>query len=85
MLHRARQVPLYTWLLRLAIFLAVTAVPHVIYVYDTRLPSALAITHVIAAAALFILAEIRHQGHDRIQSAIRLAEITANAEHARQH
>lgn len=85
MLHRARQVPLHTWLLRIAVVLAVAAVPHVILTANAHAPTPYVNAHLVATAGLFILAELRRQWHERIASALRLAELTANAEHARQH
>ena len=85
MFDHARQVPLHAWLLRIAVALAILAVPHVIITAAERAPTPYVNAHLVATAGLFILAELRRQWHARIEAAIRLAELTANAEHARQH
>lgn len=85
MLERARQVPLHRWLLWIALALAILAVPHVILTAAARAPTPYVNAHLVATATLFILAELRRQGRARINAAITLAELTANAEHARQH
>lgn len=85
MLDHARKVPLHTWLLRIAFGLGLLAIPDVIITAAMRAPTPYVNAHLVATAGLFILAELRRQWHARIEAAIRLAELTANAEHARQH
>lgn len=84
--QKAPRPHLHTWLFRIAIGLSITAIPHVIYVFEARLPGALSTTHVVAAAALFIFAEQRRQWQARLDGADDLTDqITTAERRVRQH
>lgn len=80
-----RQVPGHTWLQVVAFLLLITVIPHLVVVFEQRLPSALATAHAVATAAFFIYAELRRQRHERINETRRFASIVDSVEHARQH
>lgn len=84
MLERVRQVPLHRWLFWIAFALAILAVPDMIITAAAHAPTPYVNAHYVATATLFILAELRRQRRERIMAAIRVAEITANAEYSRQ-